>query len=109
MRELKLVGAQYLLDWHLISGSVYFEIVGSNAFFRIFIIIELYGKPSWWGDDNSEDEGVGEDKGKSPSHPLSAQPSRKMSFNDLRPDSPTGQGELPTFSQQMFTLIIIYK
>ncbi|KAL5103606.1 hypothetical protein TcWFU_009454 [Taenia crassiceps] len=52
---------------------------------------ELYGKPSWWGDEYSEDEGVGGDKGKPPSHPLSAQPSRKMSFNDLRPDSPTGQ------------------
>nr|CDS24513.1 hypothetical protein EgrG_000391500 [Echinococcus granulosus] len=52
---------------------------------------ELYGKPSWWGDDDLEDERLGGKSEKSPSHPLSAQPSRKMSFNDLRPDSPTGQ------------------
>ncbi|CDS36753.1 conserved hypothetical protein [Echinococcus multilocularis] len=52
---------------------------------------ELYGKPSWWGDDDLEDERLGGKREKPPSHPLSAQPSRKMSFTDLRPDSPTGQ------------------
>ncbi|VDM31415.1 unnamed protein product [Hydatigera taeniaeformis] len=64
---------------------------------------ELYGKPSWWGDEDSEDEGGREDKGASSSHPLSAQPSRKMSFNDLRPNSPTGQAT-PRRQAEAFTI-----